>query len=97
MGLLGVSTVLLIANLFPYDVQFRLGSLTVFGLFSGATLLIPGTVAAWERLTRPALKFIYGASGSLGGRNVQRSRQRTTLPVAALMVGVAMVYCPKPG
>lgn len=91
LGLLGVSTLLLIANPFPYDVQFRLGSMTVFGLFSGATLLIPGTVAAWERLTRPALKFIYGASGSLGSRNVQRSRQRTTLTVAALMVGVAMV------
>lgn len=91
LALLAVSTILLIANPFPYDVQFRLGSLTVFGLFSGATLLIPGTVSGWERLTRPLMKLIYGASGSLGSRNVQRSRQRTTLTVAALMVGVAMV------
>jgi len=91
LALLAASTVLLIANPFPYDVQFRLGSLTVFGLFSGATLLIPGTVAGWERLTRPLMKMIYGASGSIGSRNVQRSRQRTTLTVAALMVGVAMV------
>ncbi len=89
--LLVVSTIVLIANPFPYDVQFRLGSMTVFGLFGGATLLIPGTVAAWEQVTRPVMKWIYGASGSLGSRNVRRSRQRTTLTVAALMVGVAMV------
>jgi putative ABC transport system permease protein len=85
------STIVLIANPFPYDVQFRLGSMTVFGLFGGATLLIPGTVSAWEQVTRPVMKWIYGASGSLGSRNVRRSRQRTTLTVAALMVGVAMV------
>ena len=89
--LLAVSTVLLIANPFPYDVQFRLGSLTVFGLFSGVTLLIPVSVFGWERLTRPVMKWIYGPSGSLGSRNVKRSRQRTTLTVAALMVGVSMV------
>ncbi|HAV77988.1 MAG TPA: hypothetical protein DCX53_11620 [Anaerolineae bacterium] len=89
--LLVISTVLLIANPFPFDVQFRLGSLTVFGLFSGATLLIPNTVHSWEKITRPIIKWIYGASGSLGSRNIQRSRQRTTLTVAALMVGVAMV------
>ena len=89
--LLAGSTILLIANPFPYDVQFRLGSLTVFGLFSGAALMIPATVYGWERVTRPVMKWIYGASGSLGSRNVRRSRQRTTLTVAALMVGVAMV------
>lgn len=91
VALLVVSAILLITNPFPYDVQFRLGSMTVFGLFSGATLLIPATVTAWERVTRPFMKWIYGTSGSLGSRNVQRSRQRTTLTVAALMVGVAMV------
>ncbi len=85
------SVVLLVINPFPYDVQFRLGSLTVFGLFTGATLLIPVTVGVWERVTRPIMGWLYGASGSLGSRNVQRSRVRTTLTVAALMVGVAMV------
>jgi putative ABC transport system permease protein len=89
--LLVASTVLLIANPFPYDVQFRLGSMTVFGLFSGVALLIPVTVTTWERLTRPLVKTIYGNIGSLGSRNIQRSRQRTTLTVGALMVGVAMV------
>jgi putative ABC transport system permease protein len=89
--MLGGSIALLIINPFSYDVQFRLGSMTVFGLFTGATLLIPVTVGVWERVARPFLRWIYGASGSLGSRNVQRSRLRTTLTVAALMVGVAMV------
>ena len=89
--LLGGSVALLIINPFPYDVQFRLGSMTVFGLFTGATLLIPVTVGLWEIISRPMIKLIYGSSGSLGSRNVQRSRLRTTLTVAALMVGVAMV------
>ncbi|MGZ9235028.1 MAG: FtsX-like permease family protein, partial [Anaerolineales bacterium] len=89
--LLGGSIALLIVNPFPYDVQFRMGSMTVFGLFTGATLLIPVSVGVWERLARPLLKYIYGASGSLGSRNIERSRLRSTLTVAALMVGVAMV------
>jgi len=89
--LLVTSAIVLWLNPFPYDVQFRFGSMTVFGLFTGATLLIPVTVGFWERVTRPALKWIYGSSGSLGSRNIQRSRLRTTLTVAALMVGVAMV------
>ena len=89
--LLAGSVAILIWNPFSYDVQFRMGSMTVFGLFAGATLLIPGTVGGWELLGRPAVSLIYGSSGSLGSRNVQRSRQRTTLTVAALMIGVAMV------
>jgi putative ABC transport system permease protein len=82
---------LLILNPFPYDVQFRLGSMTVFGLFTGAALLIPATVRFWEWISRPLLKLIYGPGGSLGSRNIRRSRSRTTLTVSALMVGVAMV------
>ncbi len=89
--LLIVSLVILLINPFPYDVQFRMGSMTVFGLFTGATLMIPVTVGIWERISRPILKWIYGSSGALGSRNVQRSKMRTTLTVAALMVGVAMI------
>jgi putative ABC transport system permease protein len=37
------------------------------------------------------VKWIYGNVGSLGSRNIRRSRQRTTLTVAALMIGVSMV------
>jgi len=91
MLLLMISMVILLINPFPYDVQFRMGSMTVFGLFTGATLMIPVTVGVWERVTRPILKWVYGTSGALGSRNVQRSKLRTTLTVAALMVGVAMI------
>jgi len=85
------SIAILIWNPFPYDVQFRMGSMTVFGLFAGVTLLIPASVGVWESLSRPILKLIYGSSGSLGSRNIRRSRQRTALTTAALMIGVAMV------
>lgn len=85
------STAILIWNPFAFDVQFRLGSMTVFMLFLGATLMIPVFVSIWERLTRPVMQKIYGSSGNLGSRNVQRSKMRTTLTVAALMIGVAMI------
>jgi len=89
--LLGVSVMFLLINPFPYDVQFRLGSITVFSLFLGAALTIPVSVDAWEKVSRPILGKVYGNSGQLGSRNIQRSRFRTTLTVAALMVGVAMI------
>jgi putative ABC transport system permease protein len=78
-------------NPFPYDVQFRLGSMVVVMLFLGGTLLIPSTVSIWERIFRPIMRLVYGSIGRLGSSNIQRSRVRTTLTVAALMVGVAMM------
>jgi putative ABC transport system permease protein len=72
-------------------VQFRLGSLTVVFLFFGGTLLIPGSVGIWQRITRPVVHWLYGAAGQLGSRNIQRSKLRTTLTVAALMIGVSMI------
>ena len=89
--LLLISAIILIANPFPYDVQFRLGSVTVVLLFFGGTLLIPGTVEIWERVTRPVVRAVYGAAGQLGSSNIQRGKLRTTLTVAALMVGVSMI------
>lgn len=91
LALLGVSAALLIANPFPRDPQFRLGTVTVFGLFLGGTLLIPASVLAWERLARPIVRRLYGGSGRLGSGNLRRAKWRTTLTVAALMVGTAMI------
>jgi len=90
-GLLLASIVLLILNPFPYDVQFRLGSFVVFALFGGATLILPTSVSLWERITRPLMRHIYGNSGLLGSSNIQRAKLRTTLTVAALMIGIAMI------
>ena len=60
-----------------------MGSMVVVGLFLGGTLLIPSSVSLWEMLFRPAMRLIYGSSGRLGSSNVQRSKVRTTLTVAA--------------
>ncbi len=89
--LLVISAIILIRNPFSYDVQFRLGSIVVMSLFFGGTLMIPASVSIWERITRPFIRLLYGNSGRLGSSNVRRARQRTTLTVAALMVGVAMI------
>jgi putative ABC transport system permease protein len=85
------STAVLIWNPFAYDPQFRLGSMTVFLMFGGITLVIPATVTIWEKITRPVLGWIYGNSGRVGSRNIERSVSRTTLTVAALLIGVAMI------
>lgn len=89
-GLL-ISTAILLWNPFPYDPQFILGSLTVFLMFGGVTLVIPATVSIWETLSRPLMRLIYKNSGLIGSRNIGRSKVRTTLTIAALLIGVAMI------
>jgi putative ABC transport system permease protein len=91
IGLLAAAGMGLVFNPFPDDPQFRFGSVMVFALFFGGALVIPVTVAAWERAARPLMGLLFGRVGQLGSRNIQRSRLRTTLTVAALMVGVAMM------
>ncbi len=89
--LLAVSAFVLIANPFPYEIQLHVSNSAVILLFLGGTLVIPVTIGAWEWGTRPLMRLIYGSSGRIGSSNIQRSRLRTTLTVAALMVGVAMI------
>lgn len=90
-ALLIVSTVILVLNPFPYDVQFRLGSMVVFSLFIGGTLLIPASVSTWERFFRPLIRIAFGRIGKLGSLNIVRARMRTTLTVVALLIGVSML------
>jgi putative ABC transport system permease protein len=82
--LIVASALVLVFNPFPYDVQFRLGSMFVVLLFLGGTLLIPVSVGLWEWLLRPLVLFFFGRSGKIGSGNIQRSKNRTTLTVAAL-------------
>ena len=89
--LLAFSALVLVWNPFPYDVQFRLGSMVVFTLFIGAMLLIPATTSYWERIARFPFQWIYGSGGQLGARNLERARLRTMLTGAALLVGVSMI------
>ena len=89
--LLVASAAILILNPFPYDVQYRLGSMVVFVLFVGAMLLIPATTGLWEFAARKPFQLIYGSSGQIGARNLERARLRTMLTAAALLVGVSMI------
>ncbi|NLY37288.1 MAG: FtsX-like permease family protein, partial [Tissierellia bacterium] len=89
--LLIISAGILVWNPFPYDVQFRLGSMTVFSLFLGATLTIPITLKAWQKVGRWPLRLLFGNIGEIGSRNLKRSEKRTMLTCAALMVGVSMI------
>ncbi len=89
--LLTGSAAILLWNPFPYDVQFRLGSMTVFALFFGATLIIPITLKVWQKIGRWPLRLIFGNLGEIGARNLKRSEKRTMLTCAALMVGVSMI------
>ena len=85
------SIILLIWNPFSNDPKFILGSITIFAMFGGVALIIPASMTIWERMTRPVMKLVYGNSGALGSRNIERSKSRTTLTVAALLIGVAMI------
>lgn len=78
-------------NPFPPEIGEQASMSSIMILFLGATLLIPITVEIWEIIVRPVVRIIYGSEGQLGSSNVQRAKMRTTLTVAALMVGVAML------
>jgi putative ABC transport system permease protein len=85
------STAILFWNPFSFDPQFIFGSLTVFLMFGGVTLVIPATIHTWEKITRPLVRLAYGSSGLIGSRNTERAKIRTTLTLVALLIGVAMV------
>lgn len=70
--------------------QYILSNISVTLLFTGATFVIPATVAAWNRAVGPALRWIYGNEGRIGAGNTERSKQRTTLTVLGLTVSIAM-------
>jgi putative ABC transport system permease protein len=73
------------------EVVFPVGSNTIFLMMLGATLCIPIFAGLIEQLLRPLIRAAFGNEGHLGSSNVNRARGRTTLTVAALMVGISMV------
>ena len=91
LALMVISYLVIFQIPLPPEMRYQLGVIAVFTLFAGATLLIPLTVGAWERVARPLVRRIYGHEGRLGSSNIQRAKARTTLTAAALMVGVAMI------
>ncbi|HET7375462.1 MAG TPA: FtsX-like permease family protein, partial [Anaerolineae bacterium] len=73
------------------SIKFQAGSSSVFWMLLGATLMVPSSIDFLERFIRPWLVRFYGREGLIGSGNIRRSRGRTSLTVAALMVGIAMV------
>ena len=73
------------------SVVFQVGSLAVFVMLLGATLMVPVSLDFMEKFVRPVMSRLFGREGLIGAGNIQRSRGRTSLTVAALMVGVSMV------
>lgn len=73
------------------EVAYQVGTVSIFALMLGATLCVPLVAGPLERLFRPLLGAIHGQAGRLGSANVERAKGRTTLTVAALMVGIAMI------
>lgn len=92
-GPLTVVAALLVLYYVPFrqEIAFLVGSNSIFVLLLGATLCIPIFTGLIERLIRPFIISIFGNEGRLGSSNINRARGRTTLTVAALMVGISMV------
>ena len=91
LAVLVISVIVLLWNPLPDDPTFSVGGMAVMGLFLGGTLMLPVVISYWERATRQFIRRIYGNSGMLGSRNIERAKTRTTLTVAALMIGVSMM------
>ncbi len=92
-GVVAVAVALFIIYFVPLPeaVEAPIGFASVFVLLLGATLIVPATVGALERAVRPLISGIYKGEGQLGASNVRRAKARTTLTVAALMIGIAMI------
>ncbi len=73
------------------EIGFNVGQASILILLFGATLIVPVVVGLFERLVRPLALAVFGNEGMLGSGNVRRSPGRTSLTVASLMVGLAMV------
>jgi putative ABC transport system permease protein len=97
LGFVAGAEFVIVGMLFVYavplrdSVVFQVGSLAVFAMLLGATLMVPVSLDFMEKIVRPIISRLFGREGRIGAGNIQRSRGRTSLTVAALMVGVSMV------
>ncbi len=97
LGFVAGAELVIVGMLFVYAIPlrdavvFQVGSLAVFAMLLGATLMVPVSLDFMEKFARPVISKIFGREGIIGAGNIQRARGRTSLTVAALMVGVSMV------
>ncbi len=73
------------------SVAFYTGQLAILLLMFGATWTVPVVVRAVERFMRGLAIAAFGSEGMLGASNIQRAVNRTSLTIASLMIGLAMV------
>lgn len=73
------------------EVAATVGQGAIFILLLGATLCIPLLTGPLQRLSQYPIRWLFGNEGRLGNTNISRAQGRTTLTVAALMVGISMV------
>jgi putative ABC transport system permease protein len=97
LGFVAGVELVVVGMLFIYVIPLRpsmvypVGSSMVFWMLLGATLMVPRSIDVLERFVRPVIGRLFGREGAIGAGNIQRSRGRTSLTVAALMVGISMV------
>ena len=91
IGLLLLSYLTLYHIPLPPAIQDQFSHSVALGVLLGGAFLIPSLFRVWERVARPLVRRLYGHEGQLGSRNTLRAEMRTTLTVAALMTGVAMI------
>lgn len=97
LGFVAGVELVVVGMLFIYVIPLRpsmvypVGSSMVFWMLLGATLMVPRSIDVLERLVRPLIVRAFGREGAIGAGNIQRARGRTSLTVAALMVGISMV------
>ncbi len=97
LGLVAGIELVVVGVLFIYviplrqSVMYGVGTNAVFWMLLGATLTVPSSIGVLERFLRPIMIRLFGQEGLIGSGNIERSRGRTSLTVAALMVGISMV------
>lgn len=90
-GILGLLLAWVLAGLKAVNDVPLFGYAACFVTVLGAALLMPlGTLLA-TRLARPPLERLFGIEGRLAGDNLRSSLGRTSIAIAALMAGFAMV------
>ncbi|MFQ5944833.1 MAG: FtsX-like permease family protein [Anaerolineae bacterium] len=87
--------VLMLIGFYPLPVRasaaLPVGFVSTLVILVGAALLAPAVADRMEMVLRGSLAFLFGSEGRMGSANTRRDRGRSTLTVAALMVGVVMI------
>ncbi len=86
---------LILVGFYPLPIRtsaaLPVGFVSTLAILVGAALLAPAVADRMEGILRGPLVRLFGHEGRMGSANTRRDRGRSTLTVAALMVGVVMI------